>query len=78
MNQFEVVHGVSSANGRFAYIEDLVGLTKEMNIGWAWWTLEGGNSGGWKHGSSEVLFKHDDGTIEVDEGVALALEQGWD
>ena len=77
MNQFEVVHGVTNASGRYAYIADLLGLAKELDIGWAWWTWAGGNDGGWSHGSSEVVFRWPNGTIMVDEAVLDTMEPFW-
>lgn len=38
LNQFEAAHGISADNGRYQYISDLLGLLKELDIGWAWWT----------------------------------------
>ena len=46
MNQFEVVRGVTAAAGRYAFIEDLLALMQQLDIGWAWWTWAGGNSDG--------------------------------
>ena len=70
MNQFEVVHGVSTANGRYNYIQDLLSLAQQLDIGWAWWTWAGGNSKGWSHGSSEMVFHWPNGSTMVDS-VAL-------
>jgi hypothetical protein len=71
INQFEVVHGVTETNGRYSYIEDLLSLAQDLEIGWAWWTWEGGNSGGWSQGSSEIVFRWPNNSIMVDE---LALK----
>jgi len=73
MNQFEVVHGVSAAAGRYEYITDLLSIAKDLDIGWAWWTWAGGNSDGWSHGSSEVVFRFPNGTIMVDTPVLDAM-----
>ena len=50
MNQWEAVHGISAAAGRYDYIEDVASLAEEMGFGWAWWTWAGGNSDGFKGG----------------------------
>ena len=68
---------VTNASGRYAYIADLLGLAKELDIGWAWWTWAGGNDGGWSHGSSEVVFRWPNGTIMVDEAVLDTMEPFW-
>lgn len=77
LNQFEVVHGVTEANGRYAYIEDLLTLTRQYGIGWAWWTWEGGNSKGWSHGSSEIVFRWPNGTVMVDTRVLESMNRSW-
>lgn len=74
MNQFEVVHGVTAADGRFDYIADLLALAQQLGIGWAWWTWAGGNSDGWSHGSAEVVFRLPNGTIMVDQAVLDTME----
>ena len=73
MNQFEVVHGVSAASGRYAYIDDLLSLAKDLDLGWAWWTWSGGNPDGWSHGSSEVVFHWPNGSMMVDTHVLTAM-----
>ena len=73
MNQFEVVHGVSAASGRYAYIRDLLAVSQDLGIGWAWWTWAGGNSEGWTHGSSEVVFRFPNGSTTVDSAVLKAM-----
>ena len=77
MNQFEVVRGVTAAAGRYAYIEDLLALTQQLDIGWAWWTWAGGNSDGWSHGSSEVVFHWPNGSYMVDTAVLAAMRPYW-
>ena len=44
---------------------------------WAWWTWEGGNSDGWSHGSSEVVFDWPNGSTMVDEPVLAAMAPYW-
>jgi hypothetical protein len=68
MNQWSVVHGNAeqpAPGGRYEYIRDTAQALQAMDIGWAWWTWRGGGSG-WSHGSSEFVYKHSDGTIELD------------
>ena len=77
MNQFEVVRGVIAAAGRYAYIEDLLALLQQLDIGWAWWTWAGGNSDGWSHGSSEVVFHWPNGSYMVDTVVLAAMQPYW-
>tara|TARA_B110001452_G_scaffold267370_1_gene277014 strand:+ start:1914 stop:3167 length:1254 start_codon:yes stop_codon:yes gene_type:complete len=77
LNQFEVVHGVTEAAGRYAYIRDLLSIAQQLGIGWAWWTWEGGSSGGWSHGSSEVVFRWDNGSTMVDTAVLDAMRPYW-
>jgi hypothetical protein len=77
MNQFEVVRGVIAAAGRYAYIEDLLALLQQLDIGWAWWTWAGGNSDGWSHGSSEVVFHWPNGSYMVDTAVLAAMQPYW-
>jgi len=74
LNQFEVVHGVSAADGRYSYIQDLLALTRSLDIGWAWWTWAGGSESGWKHGSSEIIFHWPNGSMMVDVDVLAAME----
>ena len=77
INQFEVVHGVTEGNGRYTYIQDLLSLAKELDLGWAWWTWAGGNSEGWSHGSSEIVFRWPNGSYMVDRPVLAAMEPYW-
>ena len=77
MNQFQVVHGVTAAAGRYAYIEDLLGLMRQLDIGWAWWTWAGGNADGWLHGSSEVVFHWPNGSYTVDTALLTAMQPYW-
>ena len=77
LNQFEVVHGVTEAAGRYAYIRDLLSVAQQRGIGWAWWTWEGGNSDGWSHGSSEIVFRWPNGSYMVDRPVLAAMEPYW-
>ena len=74
MNQFEVVHGVTDAQGRYAYIADLLSLALEFGIGWGWWTWEGGNSAGWSHGSSEIVFRWPNNSVMIDEPVLKSMD----
>lgn len=75
MNQFEVAYGVTASKGKVEYISDLLSLSDEYGlVGWAWWTGFGGNSDGYKFGSSEVIFLDPDGINNyVDATVVDAL-----
>ena len=73
LNQFEVVHGVSAASGRYGYIRDLLALAQRLDIGWAWWTWAGGNDQGWSHGSAEIVFRWPNGSTMVDTPVLDAM-----
>ena len=64
---------MSATNGRYDYITDLVSLAKELDIGWAWWTWSGGNSDGWSHGSSEIVFHWPNGSMMIDQPVLDAM-----
>merc|ERR1711937_947417 len=44
----------------------------DMDIGWAWWIFRGGGSD-WSGGSSELVFQHPDGSLEVDQAAVAAL-----
>ena len=74
INQWEAVHGITAAQGRFEYIRDIASLAEEFNFGWAWWTWAGGNDAGWSHGSSEVVFRFGNGTAVVDTDVLAAMK----
>lgn len=65
LNQWSVVHGVPAASGRYRYMSDLASALQGLGIGWAWWVWRGGGSG-WSHGSSELVYYWDNGTVEVD------------
>ena len=58
-------------------IEDLLTLTRQYGIGWAWWTWEGGNSKGWSHGSSEIVFRWPNGTVMVDTRALESMNRSW-
>jgi hypothetical protein len=73
INQWEAVHGLSAAMGRYAYIADVAALAKQHGIGWAWWTWAGGNGEGWTHGSSELVFRFPNGSVMVDWAAVEAL-----
>ena len=73
MNQFEVVHGVAEAQGRFDYVRDLVRIARAQGVGFAWWTWAGGNDNGWVHGSSEMVFRWPNGSTMVDHAMLGTL-----
>ena len=78
INQWEAVHGITSTNstsGALQYVEDVASLAQEYNLGWAWWTWAGGNSAGWSHGSSEIVFRFGNGTEMYDTEVLNALQK---
>lgn len=73
-NQFSVAHGVLASQGRYTYINDLLSLLSDLNIGWAWWTWAGGDDDqGFEPGSLEVVFRFPNGTIQIDEPLVQAL-----
>jgi hypothetical protein len=73
MNQFEVVHGITEAHGRFAYVEDLLRVARGHGVGFAWWTWAGGNDKGWSHGSSEIVFRWPNSSIMIDHAMLDTL-----
>ena len=73
MNQFEVVHGVTEKQGRFQYVQDLLHVARAKNVGFAYWTFSGGNSDGWTHGSSEIVFRWPNSSIVVDHPMLHAI-----
>lgn len=52
---------------------DLAATLQRMDIGWAWWTWRGGGDVGWKHGSSEIVYDFENGTVGVDTAAVAAL-----
>ena len=77
MNQWSVVRNVADSAGRLAFVADVANLTQQLDIGWAWWTWAGGNSDGWSHGSSEVVFHWPNGSYMVDTAVLAAMRPYW-
>jgi hypothetical protein len=53
VNQWNAVHGITAANGRYRFISDVASILQDLDIGWAWWTWRG-SAGGWKNGSSDI------------------------
>ena len=48
---------------------------RRLRRGWSWWNWRGGGGEGWAHGSSEFLYAHANGTLELDE-LALRAVRG--
>lgn len=59
VNQWQVSHGITAEQGRYAYIADLMEIARGLDIGWTWWTFLGGGYAGepWKYGASNIIFK---------------------
>jgi hypothetical protein len=72
VNQWEVVHAVTADRGRFLYMADVAKKLQDLGVGWAWWIFRGGGDD-WSGGSSELVFQHNNGTLEVDEAAVAAL-----
>lgn len=67
-NQWEAVHGLSRAAGRFEYMADFMDVMEQAHVHWAWWTYIGGDAGDqWKHGSSEVVYRKTDSSLMLDD-----------
>ena len=73
INQWSVVHGVSAAQGRFAYMRELSAALQALDIGWSWWVWAGGGGETWAHGSSEFLYRHANGSEMLDHGALSAV-----
>ena len=75
VNQWGIAHGIKEEQGRFAYMKDVARTLQQYNIGWTWWTWQGGSSGdAWSNGSMEIVYKHVNGTLEVDQKAVDALK----
>lgn len=73
LNQWSVVHGVPAQAGRYQYMSDVAKSLQAAGVGWAWWVWRGGGDG-WSHGSSELVYQWDNGTLEFDTAGFAALE----
>ena len=67
VNQWSTVHGLSAEAGRFQFMSDVASVMQDLNIGWTWWMFRGGGGDGWAHGSSELVYMYENGTLEVDQ-----------
>lgn len=76
VNQWSVVHGVSAAQGRYAFMRDLAASLQRLDIGWSWWVWRGGGGDTWAHGSSEFVYEQANGTVLLDDA-AFAAVRGY-
>lgn len=65
VNQWGVVHGVPETAGRYQFMADVARALQEIGVGWAWWVWRGGGDG-WSHGSMELVYLWNNGTLEFD------------
>ena len=75
INQWAVVHGVSAAQGRYAFMDDFSALLQQLGIGWTWWVFRGGGADTWAHGSSEFVYQQANGTRLLDTAAFDAVRQ---
>lgn len=75
INQWMVVQGRTKAEGRYNYIEDLMKVASDHNVGHIWWNLA---SSGFTKGSSGIIAHKADGENVIDEPLVEALEPWLD
>lgn len=73
VNQWEVSHGVSSAEGRFRFMSDVASELQRLDIGWAWWVWRGGG----KPVAGSSGFVWDEGTAAMQDKDAIAAVQDF-